>query len=309
MILTMKKIFLILLLLLSIQQISKSQNDIQFSNYMFSEITYNPAMAGNSPTLDAALIARQQWTGFDKAPQTQLLSVHSYVDKMSGGVGLSIINDKLGFENSINVKLMYAYQLRLTDKGDKKLSFGLGFGMINKSLKGSELIYDDMTDENGVYTDQSKAKPDFDFGVAYNSNNFCAGISTTHIEQSLKASTVLNVPRHYYLYAKYKIKASEKINIIPSVKVRSSMFITQFDATALMYYANKFWVGASYRMQDAIVGLIGVDITKNFRVGYSYDYNSGAVKSYSGGSHEIVLLGSFDVSKKITPGKSPRFFN
>jgi len=43
-------------------------------------------------------------------------------------------------------------------------------------------------------------------------------------------------------------------------------FITQFDASVLMYYANKFWIGATYRYQDAIVGLIGVEISKTFRV-------------------------------------------
>lgn len=290
-----------------------AQNDIQFSNYMFSEITYNPSLAGNSGTLDGTLLYRQQWIGFvdsdgnHVAPQTQLLSVHSYVDKLSGGVGLNVINDKLGFENSLNIKLMYAYHLRLTEKSH--MSFGLGFGMVNRTLNGAELIYDDMTDENGIYVNETKTKPDFDFGIAYTNEKYCIGISSTHIDQPLNKATVLKVPRHYYLYAKYKIKAGEKINIIPSVKVRSAGYITQFDFNALMYYANRFWIGASFRKDDAIVGLLGVDITKNFRIGYSYDYNSGAVKSYSGGSHEIVLLASFDVAKKIIPTKTPRFFN
>jgi len=114
----MKKIILTLLLLVSLQILATAQNDIQFSNYMFSEITYNPAMAGNSGTLDAALILRQQWVGFDQAPQTGLLSIHSYVDKLSGGVGLSYVYDKLGVESSSNLKLMYAYQIRLTEKAD-----------------------------------------------------------------------------------------------------------------------------------------------------------------------------------------------
>jgi type IX secretion system PorP/SprF family membrane protein len=306
----MKKLYITLLLLLSVQMLSMAQNDIQFSNYMFSEITYNPAMAGNSGTLDATMLDRMQWTGFDAnhdQPGTQLFSAHCYVDKLSGGVGLSIINDKLGFEHSLNAKLMYAYQIRITDKS--RLSFGLGFGMLNKSLQGSKLIYDDMTDQNAVLTDQSKTKPDFDFGVAYNSNTFSAGVSSSHIDESLNNATVLEVPRHYYFYAKYKIKAADKINIIPSVQVRSAAFITQIDVSALMFYANKFWIGASYRPNDALVGLIGVDITKNFRVGYSYDYNSGPVKSYSGGSHEIMVMGSFNVSQKVIPTKTPRFFN
>lgn len=293
--------------MLVLQVAVMAQNDIQFSNYMFSEISYNPAQAGNSPTLDAALIARQQWVGFDQAPQTQLFSVSSYFEKLSGGVGLSFINDKLGYEKSQNIKLMYAYQIRMGEKS--KLSFGLGFGIVNKSLEGSKLIYDDMSDESGIYSNTSKMKPDFDFGVAYNSEKFTIGLSSTHIDQSLKSASVLKVPRHFYMIAKYKIVASDKINIIPSLKVKSISSVTQFDLSALMYYGGKFWIGASYRQKDAIVGLIGLDITKNLRLGYSYDYNSGAVKSYSGGSHEIMLLGSFNISKKVIPTKSPRFFN
>jgi len=303
----MKKLFITLLLVLSIQLMSKAQNDIQFSNYMFSEITYNPAMAGNTSTLDAALIGRKQWTGFDGAPETELFSMHSYVDKASGGIGLSIINDKLGYENSLNAKIMYAYQLRISDKS--KLSFGLGFGFLNKSLKGSSLIYDDMTDPNAIYNNESKTKLDFDFGVAFNSQKFSIGASCSHITQPLSTATVLVDPRHYYVFAKYKIKASDKINIIPSVEFKSAQFISQFDVSALMFYANTFWVGATYRPKDAIVGLIGVNVMRNIRVGYSYDYNSGAVKSYSSGSHEIVLMASFDIAKKVIPTKTPRFFD
>ncbi|NTW31446.1 MAG: type IX secretion system membrane protein PorP/SprF [Bacteroidetes bacterium] len=303
----MKKLILLLLVLLSIQGIIVAQNDVQFSNYMFSEISYNPAMTGNASTLDAVLIERQQWVGFDQAPSTQMFNISSYVDKVSGGLGLSIINDKLGYEHSLNAKMIYAYSLLLSEKNC--LSMGLGFGMVNRSIKGSELVYDDMTDESAVTTDVNKTKPDFDFGVAFNSEKFAAGFSVTHIDQLPNKATILKVPQHYYLFAKYKFKASEKINIIPSVKFRSSIFITQFDASAIAYYAGKFWLGASYRLNDAIVGLAGVDITKNIRLGYSFDYNSGAVKSYSSGSHEIILLASFNVSKKNIPTKSPRFFN
>jgi type IX secretion system PorP/SprF family membrane protein len=303
----MRKLCFTMLFLLAVAFSGYSQNDPQISNYMFSEVSYNPAMAGVTSTMDASLIARQQWTGFDQAPRTQLFNISSYVNKMSGGVGFSVINDKLGYENSLNFKLMYAYQLRITDKS--KLSFGLGFGMISKALKGSQLIYDDMTDVNGIYTDQSKMKPDFDFGVAFNSQKFIVGASVTHIDQSLPSATVLKAPRHFYLFGQYKIKASEKINFIPSVKVRSAQYITQFDASVLMYYASKFWLGATLRPGDAMVAHIGVDVTKNIRIGYSYDYNNGAVKSYSDGSHEIVLLASFDVAKKIIPTKTPRFFD
>ena len=274
---------------------------------MYSETAYNPAMAGITNTLDAALIIREQWMGFDDAPGTQFFNGSLFVNKMSGGLGLSIINDKLGFEHSMNLKLMYAYQIRLTDLS--KLSLGLGFGVLNKSLKGSQLIYDDPTDPNGLYVDEAKTKPDFDFGIAYNSDKFTFGASITHIDQSLKKSTVLKAPRHYYLMAKYKIKASEKLNIIPCFKIKSAEFITQFDITTLLVFSNKFWIGGSYSSKDAIVGMIGMKVAKGISIGYAYDYNTGGVKSFSDGSHEFMLLGSFDVARKIIPVKTPRFFD
>lgn len=303
----MRKLLFVALFCSAVAYTASAQNDIQFSNYMFSEITYNPAMAGNTNTLDATLLHRSQWTGFDEAPRTQLLSMHKYVAKASGGVGFSLINDQLGHEHFLNAKFMYAYQLRLSEKS--RLSFGLAFGVLNRALKGSELIYDDMTDPGAVLTNISSTRPDFDFGIGFNSEKLTVGLSTTHIEQSLKASTILKAPRHYYFIAKYKIKASDKINIIPSVKVRSSEFITQFDATALMFYNSRFWVGASYRLDDAIVGLLGLQINKNFRIGYSYDYSAAALKKYNNGSHEIILMASFDVNKKVIPIKTPRFFD
>jgi type IX secretion system PorP/SprF family membrane protein len=303
----MKKIYALLILLFTMSQMSFSQNDMLFSNYMFSEITYNPAMAGNSKNLEATLLARDQWVGFSQHPSTELFSMHSYVDKLSGGVGLSFVNDKLGSESSMNLKLMYAYQIRLSD--NSRLSFGLGFGLVDKSLQGSQLIYNDMTDQNAVTTDQTKTKPDFDLGIAFNSNKFSAGISSSHIDQSMNSATVLETPRHYYLYAKYKIKAGENVNIIPSIQVRSTGYINQFDLSTLVFCSNKFWVGASYRLKDAVIGLVGFDISKNIRLGYSYDYGVGAIKTYSSGSHEIVLMASFDVLKKVIPTKTPRFFD
>ncbi|HOT88722.1 MAG TPA: type IX secretion system membrane protein PorP/SprF [Bacteroidales bacterium] len=303
----MKKIYLILITLVLSIEISYSQNDPQFRHYMYSETAYNPAMAGVTNTLDAALIVREQWIGFDDAPGTQFFNGSLFVNKMSGGVGLSLINDKLGFENSLNLKLMYAYQIRLTDLS--KLSFGLGFGMLHKSLKGSKLIYDNMDDPNGLYVDATKTKPDFDFGVAYNSDKLTIGASITHIDQSIKKATVLKAPRHYYLMAKYKIKASEKINIIPCVKFKSAEFISQIDMTALLVFSNKFWIGGAYSTKDAMVGMIGMKITKGISIGYAYDYNTGGVKSLSDGSHEFMLLGSFDVARKIIPVKTPRFFD
>ena len=270
---------------------AQAQNDIQMSHYMFNGVSFNPALAGYQPVIGGSLLARQQWIGVDQAPMTQLLTAEMQYEKMNGGVGLSVYNDKLGFEHNLAAKVMYAYKLKL----DKKnfLHLGLSAGFVNKTVRGSELTYQEAGDQYALYSDKSSFKPDFDFGIAFSNKDLVAGISATHLDQSFATATPFKPPRHYYLYGRYNAKVNDKFFVVPSLMVKSSIFITQFDVSALAVLDKKAWIGASYRYRDAVSGLIGVYITENLRLAYSYDYNAGGVKKYSSGSHEICLLATF----------------
>ena len=300
----MKKFFSILLLSFLIIDIANAQNDIMFSHYMFNENIFNPAMSGSTPNIETAIVARQQWVGFDNAPSTQMIKGHAYLDQVMGGVGLSIINDRIGYESALNLKLSYAYFLKLNDKS--KLSFGLGFGFINKSVQGSKLTYDEVDDPYAITTDSKAFRADFDFGVAFNSKNFSTGLSVTHLSQSLKKSSLLKVPRNFYFFIKNVMNVNEKIDVIPSMVVRSSIYITQFDLNAILYYDKKFYGGIGYRLNDALIGTIGVNITKDIKFGYSYDFGVGAVKTHSGGTHEIMLSAAFKGLSKES-NRTPSF--
>ena len=70
---------------------------------------------------------------------------------------------------------------------------------------------------------------------------------------------------------------------------------------------DRFELGASYRVDDAVSILFNLGVTPDFRIGYAYDYTvSDYSNSVTGGSHEIILLYDIDFSKKNL--KSPRFF-
>ena len=301
----MKK-FIIVISFFFVTSLGFSQNDILFSHYMFNELTFNPAVAGSSPTLDISLLARQQWVGFDEAPSSQVLNVNTFLRNI-GGVGMTVINDKLGFENSLNLKLYYAHHLQLSKK--TLLSFGAGVGFINKSIDGSKLVYEDEGDLNAIYNKESKFRPDFSFGTELNTSKLTVGLSSTHIEQSLSGATLFKVPRHYYAYAKYRFEASDKINIVPTFLVKSSTFITQLDLSAIFFYDNKFWAGAAYRLDEAYIGIIGFNITKDLKFSYSYDFSAGPMKSYNDGSHEVMVSYSIGLNQKPMMSKSPRYFN
>ncbi|MDQ3191819.1 MAG: type IX secretion system membrane protein PorP/SprF [Bacteroidota bacterium] len=302
----MNKFYLALFLLLPC--FSFAQNDFQFSHFMYNESVFNPAAAGNSDKIITSLTARQQWIGVDNPPSSQFLNAHTYIDKIKGGIGLALVNDRVGFENTLNFKLNYSYHLRLSELAT--LSAGLSAGFINKKLDGSKLVYEQGGDPFAIVNGTSVFKPDFGFGMEFNMAKFTTGISSTHINNALKTSTIFNNPRHYFLYAKYKISAGDDFLIIPAVLLKSSEFIHQYELNTNVVYLDKFRLGVTYRYKESIVGLIGMDITDELRIGYSYDFNAQPVRSYSSGSHEIMLMGTFKgFNTKKYNYKSPRFFN
>jgi len=282
-----------------------AQNDLLLNNYMFSEIAYNPAIAGSSPNIETALLSRMQWAGYSGAPLSQVLNAHGFVRNV-GGLGMNIINDKLGNEGTIDAKLMYAHHLQIDRKS--LLSFGIAAGFMSKNINVEKLIFADEDDAKALITGERRFKPDFNFGAEFNSPYFTGGLAVTHIHQSLNKATNFKIPRHYYAYAKGRIELDNSFNIVPSVLVKSSAFITQFDINALFYYGNKLWVGASYRPKQAYVGIFGFSITDEIKFGYAYDFALGPITANMS-SHEVFLAYAVKNNNVRRNAMSPRYFN
>ena len=111
-----------------------TQQDPQYSQYMFSQMVYNPGYAGSSEMICANMLHREQWIGFDGAPSTTLFRANMPVNPfgISSGVGLVIMNDKAGFSSNLNISAAYAYRMNV---GNGKLGIGLSFGFINNTLE------------------------------------------------------------------------------------------------------------------------------------------------------------------------------
>jgi len=284
-----------------------AQNDPMINHFMFHEHVFNPATAGNARNITVGLLARQQWIGFKGAPSTQLLNAYGYIPKIKGGVGLVLVNDMLGKERSLTLRLSYAYRQRIGDNAF--LSGGLSLGILNRAVKGDELIFQDNGDQSAFNTRESQIKPDVGLGLELTVSGLTVGASLTHLDQSLKKATVYKVPRHYFGYAKYDWNVSDKITLTPAVFVRSSAFITQADVNINATFNKRVLVGTLYRTTDDAGMILGVYFGK-FLVSYSYDFDFGELSSNQSGSHELTLIGKFGSIKPKTPAyKSPRYLN
>ncbi len=275
----------------------------------FNEIIFNPAAIEVSNTINASLVARQQWVGWENAPSSQAFNASTYVQELFGGVGVNFIYDRLGYESFLTARAFYAFPVQVGVLSS--VTFGLGAGIVSRTLDGTSLVYDNMNDPNALYGRENFVRPDFNFGAEYVDPNLTIGFAATHLYRSVKGSQIDYAPRHYYLYGKYLFEdVFPAVDLQPYLLFKSSWFMTQFDINILAYYDNMLWGGFSYRLGDAVSAMAGYFITPDIKVGYAYDYAVGVSRGYNGGSHEIMISTTLEGFNKtrVTP-KTPRIFN
>jgi len=272
---------------------------VQFSQNMFTKLPTNAGYAGSNDAICGTLLYRNQWTGFGGEPKSMLFTVDMPLDVLHGGIGLSVIGfDQLGAEKNMNIRAAYAYRL---DMGDGRLGLGVDVGYMQKSIDGGKFIMNDQGDINIPTNNVSGGTFDMGFGAYYNSDKLYAGISALHLtEGDIKFDNIsTKMVRHYYLMAGYSADLTSSLTLKPMIQVKSDAVSTQVDFNANLMINSRFWVGASYRIQDAIVAMAGLELIPNLRLGYSYDFTTSDIKTYSSGSHEIMLGYCYKPSKKV----------
>ena len=276
-----------------------AQQDPQFSQNMFNRLFVNPAYAGSSESICAHLLYRNQWVSYDGAPKTGVIGIDGPVANGKVGVGLSILTDKIGFENTLQGKLAGNYKF---DVGQGKLALGIDLDFMQHQIDGEFRAPDPtVVDPSIPKAAVSGTAFDVGFGAYYNNDKFFAGVSASHLlESSVDLDNFSKVyKRHIYGMVGYNFEVSPTVVLKPMVFVKNVTGNTTFDINLNAQFNERFWIGASYRNQDAIVGLLGMNITEKLKVGYSYDFTTSELKNYSDGTHEIMLGYCFMVKKKI----------
>lgn len=284
---------------------SFAQQDPQFTQYMFDRLSINPGVAGTAGNICATALLRQQWTGFDGAPKTGLINVHSPINKINSGVGLSVYFDELGQLKTNAVRLHYSYHFK-PGGGPGTLGIGVYGGLISRSLGSNWIAVDDVTVDDAI-PDNGVSDSGFDLGagIYYVHPKFWAGISSTQIPQTELDQVSIENARHYYVQAGYNWDIEpNKWQLQPSVLLKSDAASTQLDLNALMLYNKTIWLGVSYRTEDAIAPLIGyqhefANGKGSLRLGYSYDLTTSELRNYSSGSHEVMLNYCFKIVKPV----------
>ena len=306
-------IVLIIAMLLSASVGLKAQQVPIFTNHANSYAYANAGFAGMSEGINLLGIYRQQWAGFvdsdgnDIAPQTFLLTGDMPIRALHGGVEFSVMQDKLGFENNINVGLGYSFHL---DLGGSTLGIGVAATLLNRTVDFSKLNPNNASDPilQGL-GEESAMMVDANLGLFWQMpESFYVGVSVVNILETMsqalgensESSASFTTDRTFYAVAGYPFQFEDMplFTFIPSVSVMSNLASTQLNASARVVYNNLFSLGVNYRPQESVGLMAGLTI-KDITVVYSYDINTMGLGVP--GSHEIGLSYCFKLDLDRTP--------
>ena len=280
--------------------------------FFSNKVLLNSAYTGSRDALNITGFYRNQWTGFDGAPTSQSLTVHTPFMKQKMGLGLSIEHDNIGINNKMSLQLSYAYRLQL---GFGRLALGVHGQVKRDDMDWTNTNPNSSTDQSIPYTDNSLFLPNVGTGIYFDNDFMYLGLSVPYlIENKLDYSgNTANVStgsvqnRHYYLMTGGIIPLAENLLMKPAIMARyvvDSPVEVDFN---LSFLINEFlWLGASVRTGNTYSAIAQLHLKQNVVVGYAYDFTFTKLHNFQSGTHEVMF--SIDLGKKIKGFDNPRYF-
>ena len=284
-----------------------SQQDSQYTQYMYNTPLVNPAYAGSRETITAFLLHRNQWVGLEGAPVTNNFSINMPVGDSNFGVGLNFVNDEIGpvSENEISADLAYFIQV----SENYKLSLGLKGTANLFQLDVNKLRIFDPSDPQFQNVD-TEFSPNVGAGLYLFSDKTYFGLSVPNFFESYRYNDnnveITKEKMHFYFIAGHVFTLSPNIDFKPAVlsKIVEGAPL-QADVTANFLFFDKLTLGAAYRWDASVSALAGFQISDSWFIGYGYDLETTKLANYNSGSHEIFLRYEFFNRSRVS---APRFF-
>lgn len=307
-----------MLMALSLPLCVAAQNYPHYTMFMYNKLIYNPAYAGNKNLTTVNALYRNQWVGIEGAPKTFNIAVDGPVGNYMKSfrpvaLGFSINSEKIGVTDNTNITGYYAYRIPLQQT---VLSFGLQAGISLYSARYSEL---NMLQQDQKLTQDIRnvMLPNFGPGVYWTGEHFYVGAAIPNLlenyydrERRDLTSAAARQVRSYFLSGGYVFMLSETVKLQPQVLARYAgnnryrlPFNSDFNLSCILY--DRLMLGATYRTDKSIAGIVHMQVTRQINIGYSYDYSASELNGYNNGTHEVVL--GFDFLRDHNKYANPRF--
>ncbi len=258
---------------------------------MYNPLAINPSYAGINNIATITLNSRFQWSSLTGSPTTTSLAANSSIINGKVGLGLMILNDKLGVSNNTEVQLSYAYKIQ---SQDKVFSFGLQTGLVTFTNDFSDpdlnlKVNDDPFFQAGV---EKSTKFNVGAGVTYMTNNLYLSFSVPRLLNTKVGDgvDVTAYERHFYITGAYLLEFKSGLKMKPSVLLRSvSGAPLSFDINLNFLISNQLWAGAFTRNFNTYGVMAQFDFLDAYRIGYSFELLGNNFVGDMLPTHEIML--------------------
>jgi type IX secretion system PorP/SprF family membrane protein len=286
-----------------------AQAEVQYSQFIFNKLAFNPAYAGSKETLTLGAIYRHQWQGVNGAPRTFSAYTHAPFSGGKSGAALAITSDRIGIVENSYIDLSYAYRIPL---GQGKLSLGLQtrFEYSQIDWLKTELV---TPDDNVIPGGESgRTGVNFGTGVYYSTSNFYVGLSAPQLlrnnlytdNSGVQSAAIL---QSYYLMGGVVTRVSENVLFKPAMMISYSPNAPfELDLNASFLFMNAFWLGATYRLGDSMDAVMQFQLSPQLKLGIATDFTLSELRNYTDGSFEVSL--EYIFLKEIDGVNNIRYF-
>jgi len=306
----MKKGLIFIIVIAFFSSVSHAQNQFHLSQYMVHQPFINPGAVGAFESLNGSLFYRTQWVGYEGAPKVSGFNINSPIGVTKSNIGLTLLNDRIGVNNTTDISLNYGYSIKTSLKS--KLSFGLSGTLrtIQNNYSNVETI--GIEDPSFLANGPTLLMPNFKFGTYFNKRNFYLGFAIPnlfHNEVGLVSKTTFDFNQmHLYFHTGYKFKVNKNFDLNTSTLIKQvSGAPIQSDLNVLAEYQRKFGLGFTYRTSKELAALVQFRISRLFKLAYAYDFTLSKLGTYSNGSHELMLVFELKNASEIPIIEAPRF--
>ena len=275
----------------------------------------NPAVAGTRKKIDARLCYRNQWVGFEGAPTTMSLGIHTrFYKKNVLGAGGFVFQDEIGPFKYLNIGGAFAYHATFDDA---KLSIGAGGSYQSQGYLTNKITTQYRQDPAVNYSYiETLRKADFSFGVLYYNDRFYIGMAGNNLwgttfeyyKSDTARKAVYKQVNHFNFAVGYNWMADESLiwensflaGFVPGVPILA-------DYTLRLHFKEQLILGLGYRFKTAAVFQLGYTFKNTYQITYSYDLSTNRMKNTNSGTHELKLVFSSNLFEENGKARNKEF--
>ncbi|NOT74310.1 MAG: type IX secretion system membrane protein PorP/SprF [Cyclobacteriaceae bacterium] len=267
---------------------TEAQQDPIYAQYLNNPMIINPAYAGSNNMFNAGIQYRTQWAGLDGNPTTANFSSHMSVFQNKVGLGIQVIQDKIGDSKNTEFNTLYSYKLQLSNA---TLSFGMQAGLIRYTNDPTGLSLRDPNDP--VFTTSlSESKINFGAGLLLKNDRYMIGLSVPRLLPSTVSQGGQEIQvykQNFYLFGSYIIFLSENVRFKPSVLLRGTQASPiSADLNASINF-KEYYTAGLFTRNFKTYGLLAQVFVKGLRFGYVFELPGSSESSLNFTSHEVTL--------------------